>query len=66
VIADDGCLSPVDRGVLKRLAADLDQMLSQAAKRPADDASPAREPSPLRTNTSDNTERSNHADTTNS
>lgn len=66
VIADDGCLSPVDRGVLKRLAADLDQMLSQAAKRPADDASPAREPSPLRTNTPDNTERSNHADTTDS
>jgi hypothetical protein len=65
VIADDGCLSPVDRGVLKRLAADLDQMLSRAAKRPAD-YSPSPESGPLRTNTPINTERSNHADTTDS
>ena len=33
VIADDGCLSAVDRGVLKRLATDLDQMLAKAANR---------------------------------
>lgn len=66
VIADDGCLSPVERGVLKRLAADLDQMLSRAAKCPTDDASPAPDPDPLRTNRPNNTERADHADTTDS
>jgi hypothetical protein len=66
VIADDGCLSTVDRGVLKRLATELDQMLSRAAKRPTDDASPSPETGPLRTNRPNNTERTDHADTTDS
>lgn len=44
VIADDGCLSPVERGVLKRLAADLDQMLLRAAKRPTESANPSPDP----------------------
>lgn len=30
VIADDGCLSAVDRGVLRRLATDLDSLLRNA------------------------------------
>ena len=34
VIADDGCLSAVERGVLRRLASDLDEMLN-GAKKPA-------------------------------
>jgi hypothetical protein len=33
VIADDGCLSAVERGVLKRLAADLDELLVRAKAR---------------------------------
>ncbi len=42
-IADDGCLSPVDRGVLKRLAADLDQLLLRAAQHhsPSAESSPS-------------------------
>ena len=32
VIADDGCLSQVDRGVLKRLAAELDDLLTNPNK----------------------------------
>ena len=60
VIADDGCLSPIDRGVLKRLATDLDQMLSRTAMRPAACASPSSESSPLQTNTPNHTERSDH------
>ncbi len=66
VIADDGCLSPIDRGVLKRLAADLDQMLSRAAKRPEVYACPLSESGLLRTNTLNHTERSDHDDTTDS
>lgn len=34
VLADDGCLSPVDRRVLKRLAADLDDLLTKAKGKP--------------------------------
>ena len=66
VIADDGCLSPLDRGVLKRLAADLDQMLSRAAKRSADYGSPSPEPGPFRTNRRNNAERSDDGDRTDS
>lgn len=33
VLADDGCLSPVERGVLKRLAAELDEWWSSHAQR---------------------------------
>ncbi len=66
VIADDGCLSPLDRGVLKRLAADLDTMLSRAAKRPADSANSSPEPSPFRTSTPNNSERTDDGDTANS
>lgn len=36
VLADDGCLSPVERGVLKRLAADLDEWWSRHAHRTPD------------------------------
>ena len=37
-LADDGCLSPVDRGVLNRLATDLDHLLKNASRqRPAND-----------------------------
>ncbi len=32
VLADDGCLSPVDRGVLKQLAAELDDWWSRHAQ----------------------------------
>ena len=32
VIADDGCLSAVERGVLKRLAADLDELWQRTSK----------------------------------
>lgn len=32
VIADDGCLSPVERGVLRRLATELDELLSRAGR----------------------------------
>ena len=66
VIADDGCLSPIDRGVLKRLAADLDQMLSHTAMRPEVCACPSSESGPLRTHTPNHTERNNHDDTTDS
>lgn len=31
VLADDGCLSPVERGVLKRLATELDEWWSRQA-----------------------------------
>lgn len=66
VIADDGCLSPVDRGVLKRLADDLDQLLLRASKRPADYTSPSSELDPLRTNGRNNAKRSDDGDTTDS
>ena len=37
-LADDGCLSPVDRGVLSRLAKDLDELLKNASRqRPVSD-----------------------------
>ena len=32
VLADDGCLSPLDRGLLQRLANDLDALLFNASK----------------------------------
>ncbi|MEZ6127096.1 MAG: hypothetical protein R3C59_00270 [Planctomycetaceae bacterium] len=32
VLSDDGCLCAVDRGVLKRLAADIDALLNNASK----------------------------------
>lgn len=32
VFSDDGCLSEVDRGVLKRLAAELDSLLMKGSK----------------------------------
>ena len=32
VIADDGCLSPLERRVLRRLATGLDELLSQAGR----------------------------------
>jgi hypothetical protein len=66
VIADDGCLSPLDRGVLKRLAADLDQMLSRAAKHAADNANTTFESGQLRPNAPNNPGRSANADTTDS
>ena len=33
VIADDGCLSPVETGVLRRVEQDLDQLLQRASQR---------------------------------
>ena len=36
VLADDGCLSPVDRGVLKRLAANLDELLKNTSRQSTD------------------------------
>ena len=33
VIADDGCLSPVETGVLRRIEQDLDQLLQRASHR---------------------------------
>jgi hypothetical protein len=36
VLADDGCLSPVERGVLKRLAADLDEWWLRCAQKTPD------------------------------
>lgn len=32
VIADDGCLGPVERGVLRRLATELDELLTRMAE----------------------------------
>ena len=34
VLADDGCLAPVDRGVLIRLAANLDELLTNTNTQP--------------------------------
>lgn len=36
VLADDGCLSPIERGVLKRLAVDLDDWWSRHKQMAAD------------------------------
>jgi len=33
VIADDGCLSPIETGVLRRVEQDLDQLLKRAMQR---------------------------------
>ena len=33
VIADDGCLSPIETGVLRRIEQDLDQLLQRASQR---------------------------------
>lgn len=33
VIADDGCLSPIETGVLRRVEEDLDQLLQRASER---------------------------------
>ncbi len=33
VIADDGCLSPIETGVLRRVEQDLDQLLQRASQR---------------------------------
>lgn len=35
VLADDGCLSPIERGVLKRLAAELDEWWSRQTRKTA-------------------------------
>ncbi len=32
VISDDGCLSPMDRGVMRRLATDLDELLTRGTE----------------------------------
>lgn len=66
VITDDGCLSPVDRGVLKRLAADLDEMLTRAAKPSTNDANTSADSDLFQTTMPKNSEGGNHADTTDS